>query len=86
MSLSRCFRSEIHVNASHKLLISKIGGMVLFDDLNSYYHPGEMYRGKVINSQLQPFGGDSVNNGFNGSSYLMSFLTSPPSRGLEGRE
>lgn len=48
--LSRCFHSEIHVNASHKLLISKIGGMALFDGVNSYYHTGEMYRGKVIPS------------------------------------
>lgn len=48
--LSRCFHSEIQVNASHKLLISKIGGMALFDDVNSYYHTGEMYRGKVIPS------------------------------------
>ncbi|XP_009706176.1 PREDICTED: alpha-2-macroglobulin-like protein 1 [Cariama cristata] len=39
--------TEIHVNASHKLLISKIGGMALFDDVNSYYHAGEMYRGKI---------------------------------------
>ncbi|XP_074728085.1 alpha-2-macroglobulin-like protein 1 [Strix uralensis] len=37
----------IHVNASHKLLISKIGGMALFDDVNSYYHTGERYRGKI---------------------------------------
>ncbi|KFP94174.1 Alpha-2-macroglobulin-like 1, partial [Haliaeetus albicilla] len=45
--------TEIHVNASHKLLISKIGGMALFDDVNPYYHTGEMYRGKikVINYQ-----------------------------------
>ncbi|KAM9388182.1 alpha-2-macroglobulin-like protein 1 [Phaethornis superciliosus] len=43
----------IHGNASHKLLISKIGGMALFDDVNSYYHAGGMYRGKikVINYQ-----------------------------------
>ncbi|XP_042724037.1 alpha-2-macroglobulin-like protein 1 [Lagopus leucura] len=39
--------TEIQVNASHKLLISKIGGMALFDDVNSYYHTGEMYRGKI---------------------------------------
>ncbi|XP_009957325.1 PREDICTED: alpha-2-macroglobulin-like protein 1 [Leptosomus discolor] len=39
--------TEIHVNASHKLLISKIGGMALFEDVNSYYHTGEMYRGKI---------------------------------------
>eukprot|EP00076_Gallus_gallus_P042135 XP_025007673.1 alpha-2-macroglobulin-like protein 1 [Gallus gallus] len=39
--------TEIQVNASHKLLISKIGGMALFDDVNSYYHAGEMYRGKI---------------------------------------
>ncbi|NWI63192.1 A2ML1 protein, partial [Todus mexicanus] len=39
--------TEIHVNASHKLLISKIGGMALFDDVNSYYHTGQMYRGKI---------------------------------------
>ncbi|KAK0680135.1 A2ML1 protein, partial [Pygoscelis papua] len=39
--------TEIRVNASHKLLISKIGGMALFDDVNSYYHTGEMYRGKI---------------------------------------
>lgn len=50
MFLSYCFHSEIQVNASHKLLISKIGGMALFDDVNSYYHAGEMYRGKVIPS------------------------------------
>lgn len=50
MFLSCYFCSETHVKASHKLLISKIGGMVLFDDLNSYYHAGEMYRGKVIPS------------------------------------
>ncbi|XP_062470044.1 alpha-2-macroglobulin-like protein 1 isoform X2 [Pezoporus occidentalis] len=45
--------TEIHVNASHKLLISKVGGMALFDDVNSYYHAGEIYRGKikVINYQ-----------------------------------
>ncbi|XP_051473048.1 alpha-2-macroglobulin-like protein 1 [Apus apus] len=45
--------TEIHVNASHKFLISKIGGMALFDDVNSYYHAGDMYRGKikVINYQ-----------------------------------
>ncbi|KAM9578218.1 alpha-2-macroglobulin-like protein 1 [Guaruba guarouba] len=45
--------TEAHVNASHKLLISKIGGMALFDDVNSYYHAGEIYRGKikVINYQ-----------------------------------
>lgn len=48
MFLSYCSFSEIQVNASHKLLISKIGGMALFDDMNSYYHAGEMYRGKVI--------------------------------------
>ncbi|XP_074009222.1 alpha-2-macroglobulin-like protein 1 [Numenius arquata] len=39
--------TEIQVNASHKLLISKIGGMALFDDVNPYYHTGEMYRGKI---------------------------------------
>nr|XP_013811703.1 PREDICTED: alpha-2-macroglobulin-like protein 1 [Apteryx mantelli mantelli] len=39
--------TEIQVNASHKLLISKIGGMALFEDVNSYYHAGEMYRGKI---------------------------------------
>ncbi|XP_009465518.1 PREDICTED: alpha-2-macroglobulin-like protein 1 [Nipponia nippon] len=39
--------TEIHVNASHKLLISKICGMALFDDVKSYYHTGEMYRGKI---------------------------------------
>ncbi|XP_032907180.1 alpha-2-macroglobulin-like protein 1 isoform X2 [Catharus ustulatus] len=39
--------TEIQVNASHKLLISRIGGMALFDDVNSYYHPGQMYRGKI---------------------------------------
>ncbi|XP_054246228.1 alpha-2-macroglobulin-like protein 1 [Indicator indicator] len=45
--------TEIHTNASHKLLISKIVGMVLFGDVNSYYHVGEVYRGKikVINYQ-----------------------------------
>ncbi|NXN08212.1 A2ML1 protein, partial [Indicator maculatus] len=45
--------TEIHTNASHKLLISKIVGMVLFGDVNSYYHAGEVYRGKikVINYQ-----------------------------------
>ncbi|XP_063999469.1 alpha-2-macroglobulin-like protein 1 [Pogoniulus pusillus] len=45
--------AEIHVNGSHKLLISKIVGMVLFGDVNSYYHTGEVYRGKikVINYQ-----------------------------------
>ncbi|XP_064500878.1 alpha-2-macroglobulin-like protein 1 [Pseudopipra pipra] len=39
--------TEIQVNASRKLLISRIGGMALFDDVNSYYHTGEMYRGKI---------------------------------------
>ncbi|XP_069721408.1 alpha-2-macroglobulin-like protein 1 [Phaenicophaeus curvirostris] len=39
--------TETHVKASHKLLISKIGGMALFDDVNSYYHTGELYRGKI---------------------------------------
>ncbi|XP_066861691.1 alpha-2-macroglobulin-like protein 1 [Anser cygnoides] len=39
--------TEIQINASHKLLISKIGGMALFDDVNSYYHTGEIYRGKI---------------------------------------
>ncbi|NXN36247.1 A2ML1 protein, partial [Rhinoptilus africanus] len=39
--------TEIQVNASHKLLISKIVGMALFDDVKSYYHTGEMYRGKI---------------------------------------
>ncbi|KAI1242123.1 hypothetical protein IHE44_0005640, partial [Lamprotornis superbus] len=39
--------TEIQVNASHKLLISRIGGMALFNDVNSYYHPGQMYRGKI---------------------------------------
>ncbi|XP_032302727.1 alpha-2-macroglobulin-like protein 1 isoform X5 [Coturnix japonica] len=39
--------TEIQVNASHKLLISKIDGMALFEDVNSYYHTGEMYRGKI---------------------------------------
>ncbi|XP_071413558.1 alpha-2-macroglobulin-like protein 1 [Pithys albifrons albifrons] len=39
--------TEVHVNASHKLLISRIGGMALFDDANSYYHAGEMYKGKI---------------------------------------
>ncbi|XP_010075937.1 PREDICTED: alpha-2-macroglobulin-like protein 1 [Pterocles gutturalis] len=39
--------TEIQVNASHKLFISKIGGMALFDGVNSYYHTGEMYRGKI---------------------------------------
>ncbi|XP_010126406.1 PREDICTED: alpha-2-macroglobulin-like protein 1, partial [Chlamydotis macqueenii] len=39
--------TEIHVNASHKLLVSKTAGMALFDDMNSYYHTGEMYRGKI---------------------------------------
>nr|XP_009685485.1 PREDICTED: alpha-2-macroglobulin-like protein 1 [Struthio camelus australis] len=39
--------TEIQVNASHKLLITKIGGMALFEDVNSYYHAGEMYRGKI---------------------------------------
>ncbi|XP_071671350.1 alpha-2-macroglobulin-like protein 1 isoform X3 [Patagioenas fasciata] len=39
--------TDIHVNASHKLLISKIGGTALFDDVKSYYHTGEMYRGKI---------------------------------------
>ncbi|KAJ7427571.1 alpha-2-macroglobulin-like protein 1 [Pitangus sulphuratus] len=39
--------TETQVNASHKLLISRIGGMALFDDVNSYYHTGEMYRGKI---------------------------------------
>ncbi|KAM6309768.1 alpha-2-macroglobulin-like protein 1 [Podargus strigoides] len=38
---------EAHVNASHKLLVSKTGGMALFGDVNSYYHTGEMYRGKI---------------------------------------
>lgn len=52
MFLSHCFHSDIHVNASHKLLISKIGGMALFDDVKSYYHTGEMYRGKVIPSYM----------------------------------
>ncbi|XP_063250393.1 alpha-2-macroglobulin-like protein 1 [Prinia subflava] len=39
--------TETRVNASRKLLISRIGGMALFDDVNSYYHPGQMYRGKI---------------------------------------
>nr|XP_009936164.1 PREDICTED: alpha-2-macroglobulin-like protein 1 [Opisthocomus hoazin] len=39
--------TEIHVNASHKLIISKIGGTALFDDMKSYYHTGEMYTGKI---------------------------------------
>ncbi|XP_072192295.1 alpha-2-macroglobulin-like protein 1 [Excalfactoria chinensis] len=39
--------TEIQVNASHKLLISKIDGMALFEDVNSYYHTGEMYKGKI---------------------------------------
>ncbi|XP_058693150.1 alpha-2-macroglobulin-like protein 1 [Poecile atricapillus] len=39
--------TEIQVNASHKLLISRIGGLALFDDVNSYYHPGQMFRGKI---------------------------------------
>ncbi|XP_010179777.1 PREDICTED: alpha-2-macroglobulin-like protein 1 [Mesitornis unicolor] len=39
--------TETQVNATHKLLISKIGGLALFDDVNSYYHTGEMYSGKV---------------------------------------
>ncbi|NXR15476.1 A2ML1 protein, partial [Semnornis frantzii] len=39
--------TEIRINDSHKLLISKIVGMVLFDDVNSYYHAGEVYRGKI---------------------------------------
>ncbi|RMC07527.1 hypothetical protein DUI87_17001 [Hirundo rustica rustica] len=39
--------TEIQVNASHKLLISRIGGVALFDDVNSYYHPGQIYRGKI---------------------------------------
>ncbi|XP_039555573.1 alpha-2-macroglobulin-like protein 1 [Passer montanus] len=39
--------TEIQVNASHKLLISRIGGIALFHDVNSYYHPGQMYRGKI---------------------------------------
>ncbi|XP_010147954.1 PREDICTED: alpha-2-macroglobulin-like protein 1 [Eurypyga helias] len=45
--------TDVRVNASHKLLIFKISGMALFDDVNSYYHTGEMYRGKikVIDSQ-----------------------------------
>ncbi|KFZ54632.1 Alpha-2-macroglobulin-like 1, partial [Antrostomus carolinensis] len=45
--------TEIHVNASHKFLISKMGGIALFDGVNSYYHTGEMYEGKikVINYQ-----------------------------------
>ncbi|XP_041270009.1 alpha-2-macroglobulin-like protein 1 [Onychostruthus taczanowskii] len=48
--------TEIQVNASHKLLISRIGGMALFHDVNSYYHPGQMYRGKikVIDYQGKP--------------------------------
>lgn len=50
MFLFHCFHSDIHVNASHKLLISKIGGTALFADVKSYYHTGEMYRGKVIPS------------------------------------
>lgn len=50
MFLSCCLHSEVQVNASHKLLISRIGGMALFDDVNSYYHPGQVYRGKVIPS------------------------------------
>ncbi|XP_014795548.1 PREDICTED: alpha-2-macroglobulin-like protein 1 [Calidris pugnax] len=45
--------TDIQVNASHKLFISKIGGMALFDDVNSYYHPGEMYRGKIKVIDLQ---------------------------------
>ncbi|XP_033370437.1 alpha-2-macroglobulin-like protein 1 [Parus major] len=39
--------TEIQVNASHKLLISRIGGLALFNDVNSYYHPGQMFRGKI---------------------------------------
>ncbi|NXS55098.1 A2ML1 protein, partial [Brachypteracias leptosomus] len=39
--------TEIHVNASHKLLIARIGGMAFFDDVKSYYHTGEMYSGKI---------------------------------------
>ncbi|KAK2537734.1 alpha-2-macroglobulin-like protein 1 [Columba guinea] len=39
--------TDIYVNASHKLLISKIGGTALFADVKSYYHTGEMYRGKI---------------------------------------
>ncbi|XP_009876744.1 PREDICTED: alpha-2-macroglobulin-like protein 1 [Apaloderma vittatum] len=37
----------IHINTSHKLLISKIGGLALFDGVKSYYHTGEMYKGKI---------------------------------------
>ncbi|XP_008944140.1 PREDICTED: alpha-2-macroglobulin-like protein 1, partial [Merops nubicus] len=39
--------TEAHANASHELLISKIRGLALFDDVNSYYHAGEIYRGKI---------------------------------------
>ncbi|KFV11567.1 Alpha-2-macroglobulin-like 1, partial [Tauraco erythrolophus] len=39
--------TEARVNASRKLLISKIRGMAVFDDVNSYYHAGETYKGKV---------------------------------------
>ncbi|NXC38955.1 A2ML1 protein, partial [Penelope pileata] len=39
--------TDIQVNVSHKLFISKIGRMALFDFVNSYYHIGEMYRGKI---------------------------------------
>ncbi|XP_009892445.1 PREDICTED: alpha-2-macroglobulin-like protein 1 [Charadrius vociferus] len=48
--------TETQVSASHKLVISRIGGMALFDDVNSYYHTGEMYRGKikVIDYQGKP--------------------------------
>ncbi|XP_010225972.1 PREDICTED: alpha-2-macroglobulin-like protein 1 [Tinamus guttatus] len=48
--------SEIQVNASQKLFISKISGVALFEDMNSYYHAGDMYRGKikVIDHQGKP--------------------------------
>ncbi|XP_054019892.1 alpha-2-macroglobulin-like protein 1 [Dryobates pubescens] len=48
--------TEIHTNVSHKLLISKLVGMVLFSDVNYYYHAGEVYRGKikVINYHGKP--------------------------------
>ncbi|KFP26700.1 Alpha-2-macroglobulin-like 1, partial [Colius striatus] len=39
--------TETRVNASHMLLISKISGTALLDNVNSYYHAGEMYRGKI---------------------------------------
>lgn len=84
MFLSCCFHSEIQVNVSRKLLISRIGGMALFDDVNSYYHPGQMYRGKVIPSFSSSKG--RVGPVFHTNFYFVSFLTPPLARGLGGHK